>query len=186
MKPFRVAAIQTRPVFGDVLGNAQRAFALSRCTQPWVLWLDADERLDDEAVREVRRAATGSDSGPVQYTIARATWFLGRRIRFCGWQGERIVRLFRRERARFDQAEVHESVHVEGPPAASLGRPTCPRPFPWPKFARAFAASNAPCSSSSISAFLFQMQVIWAAFSASVMRPSRSATRSSIASEESL
>ena len=100
--------------------GAQRAFALSRCTQPWVLWLDADERLDDEAAREVRRATATGDGGPVQYSLARATWFLGRRIRFCGWQGERIVRLFRRERARFDQAEVHEIVHVEGSPSVPL------------------------------------------------------------------
>ncbi len=100
--------------------GAQRAFALSRCTQPWVLWLDADERLDAEAITAVRRAATATADGPVQYSIARATWFLGRRIRFCGWQGERIVRLFRRERARFDQAEVHEQVQVDGPAPALL------------------------------------------------------------------
>ena len=100
--------------------GAQRAFALSRCTQPWVLWLDADERLDDEAIRELRRAASAGDGGPVQYSLARATWFLGRRIRFCGWQGERIVRFFRRERASFDQAEVHETVHVVGPPPVPL------------------------------------------------------------------
>jgi hypothetical protein len=99
--------------------GAQRAFALSRCTQPWVLWLDADERLDAAAVHAIRRAAAGAD-GAVQYTLARATWFLGRRIRYCGWQGERIVRLFRRERARFDAAEVHETVHVEGGPPAPL------------------------------------------------------------------
>lgn len=100
--------------------GAQRAFALSRCSQPWVLWLDADERLDADAVAAVRRAVSATTDQTPQYAIARATWFLGRRIRFCGWQGERIVRLFRRDRARFDQAEVHEQVHVDGPPPASL------------------------------------------------------------------
>ncbi len=33
-RPFRVAAIQTRPVFGDVLGNAHRAFALADRVAP--------------------------------------------------------------------------------------------------------------------------------------------------------
>ncbi len=98
----------------------QRAHALSLCTQAWVLWLDADERLDAAAVAAVRRAASAEGPGPVQYSMARATWFLGRRIRYCGWQGERIVRFFRRDRARFDLAEVHETVHLEGPPAAPL------------------------------------------------------------------
>lgn len=94
----------------------QRGFALSRCTQDWVLWLDADERLDAAAVASVRRAteAARPESGPTHHAIARVTWFLGRRIRFCGWQGEAIVRLFRRERARFDLAPVHETVAVDG------------------------------------------------------------------------
>jgi hypothetical protein len=93
--------------------GAQRAFALGCCTQPWVLWLDADERLDAEAVAALR-TVVGREGGPTHHRIARATWFLGRRIRFCGWQGERIVRLFRRERASFDAAEVHEQVRVTG------------------------------------------------------------------------
>ena len=100
--------------------GAQRAYALSCCSQPWVLWLDADERLDADAVLALRHAAAESPGGPVQYALARATWFLGRRIRFCGWQGERIVRFFRRDRARFDDAEVHETVHVNGPPPVKL------------------------------------------------------------------
>jgi len=100
--------------------GAQRARALWLCSQPWVLWLDADERLDPVAETEIRRVAAGRLGEAVQYSLARATWFLGRRIRFCGWQGERIVRFFRRDRARFDDAEVHETVHVDGPAPAAL------------------------------------------------------------------
>ena len=118
--------------------GAQRAHALSRCTQPWVLWLDADERLDADAIAAVRRAVEpgpegllnspgptgpegpGSSNAPTHYSLARATWFLGRRIRWCGWQGERIVRLFRRDRARFDEAQVHERVLVDGPMGSPL------------------------------------------------------------------
>jgi (heptosyl)LPS beta-1,4-glucosyltransferase len=91
----------------------QRAFALARCGEPWVLWLDADERLDAAAVAAVRRAASATGAA-THHRLARATWFLGRRIRFCGWQRESIVRLFRKDRARFDDAEVHEQVRVEG------------------------------------------------------------------------
>ena len=92
----------------------QRAFALAQCTQDWVLWLDADERLDGAAAASVRRVAGAEDAAATHYRLARATWFLGRRIHFCGWQGESIVRLFRRENARFDAAAVHETVHVTG------------------------------------------------------------------------
>jgi len=94
--------------------GAQRAFALAQCREEWVLWLDADERLDAAASASVRRVAADAVTGPTHYRLARATWFLGRRIRFCGWQGETVVRLFRRTLARFDDRAVHETVRVEG------------------------------------------------------------------------
>jgi (heptosyl)LPS beta-1,4-glucosyltransferase len=96
----------------------QRAFALARCTQPWVLWLDADERLDATALAALEHVVTadpearGTTAG---YAWLRHTWFLGRRIRHCGWRGERVTRLFRRTIARFDDAVVHERVHLDGP-----------------------------------------------------------------------
>jgi len=91
----------------------QRAFGLARVTEPWVLWLDADERLDAQAEAAVREAVrNGAAAG---YRIGRATWFLGRRIRHCGWRGEKVLRLFRREAASFDDAPVHERVRVSGP-----------------------------------------------------------------------
>jgi hypothetical protein len=98
----------------------QRSFALAHCTQPWVLWIDADERLDAAAVAGLARAVAAGEAGPTHHRILRATWFLGRRIRFCGWQDERLVRLFRRDVASFDDAEVHEQVHVRGPGPGTL------------------------------------------------------------------
>jgi len=116
----------------------QRAFGLAHATQPWVLWLDADERLDPRAVAAVREAVTGGTARPATaegsgaargdrpgaasgYRIERVTWFLGRRIRYCGWRGERILRLFRRDAASFDDAPVHEQVRVAGPVADLAG-----------------------------------------------------------------
>lgn len=92
--------------------GAQRQFALAQCREPWVLWIDADEQLDDVAVRGVADAlAHGTHAG---WRLHRRTWFLGRRIDHCGWSGERVLRLFRRDAARFDDAAVHEQVHVDG------------------------------------------------------------------------
>lgn len=91
----------------------QRRFALAQCREEWVLWIDPDERLDEPALRSIRAAVRGE--GRAGYRIARHGWFLGRRIRHCGWGGERVLRLFRRAAARFDDAPVHEQVEVTGP-----------------------------------------------------------------------
>jgi hypothetical protein len=99
----------------------QRAFALAQCREAWVLWIDTDERLPADAAEVFARAL--ADPAVAGYTLGRAGYFLGRRIRHCGWGGERVLRLFRRERARFDDAPVHETVHVAGtirPLAVSL------------------------------------------------------------------
>jgi hypothetical protein len=93
----------------------QRAAALAACTQEWVLWIDADERLDARAVEAIVAATDPARAGsPTHFRIERAGWFLGRRIRWCGWRGEWLTRLFRREAARFDDAPVHERVTVGG------------------------------------------------------------------------
>jgi hypothetical protein len=87
--------------------GAQRQFALGQCREPWVLWLDADERLGAEAEEALRAALAGNARA---YALLRRGWFLGKRIRGCGWQDEWIVRLFRRDNARFDDAVVHEKL----------------------------------------------------------------------------
>ncbi|MBI5168879.1 MAG: glycosyltransferase family 2 protein [Candidatus Eisenbacteria bacterium] len=97
----------------------QRRFALARCTQPYVLWIDADERLRPGAEEALRAACA---SGGASFTLLRETRFLGRRIRFCGWQRERIVRVFAREAFGFDDAPVHERLVPAGggaPPSAA-------------------------------------------------------------------
>lgn len=93
--------------------GAQRAFALEQCREPWVLWIDADERLDRSGLTAIRAAVMRGDAAG--FRLKRRTWFLGRPIRFCGWRNERVLRLFRRDGARFDASLVHEEVHVEGP-----------------------------------------------------------------------
>ena len=95
--------------------GAQRRFALERCTQPWVLWIDADERLDPAARRSLAAAVRAGDAGAEGYTIERVSFLLGGRIRFCGWRDERLLRFFRRERGAFDDALVHESLALQGP-----------------------------------------------------------------------
>ncbi len=102
--------------------GAQRRFVLERCTEPWVLWLDADERLDGTAVAAIRNVLAGPEPAESAFTIERRGHFLGRPIRFCGWQGERVTRLFRRARARFEDARVHERVRIEGPVGRLPGR----------------------------------------------------------------
>ena len=56
----------------------QRQFALAQCREPWVLWIDADERLDAGGGASARRARSRR-GGAAGYRCAARTWFLGGR-----------------------------------------------------------------------------------------------------------
>ena len=94
--------------------GAQRQFALDQCTQDWVLWIDADERLTPGSVRTVSRVAREEAAQGRVVLARRTTRFLGRRIRWWGWGVAGLPRLSARLGAHFDGAPVHERVIAPG------------------------------------------------------------------------
>jgi glycosyltransferase involved in cell wall biosynthesis len=82
------------------------AIPQARCE--WVLVLDADERITPELAKEIK-ALLASDPKQDSYDIRRITFFLGKRIRFSGYQNDCVRRLFRRDECRYeDGRSVHE------------------------------------------------------------------------------
>lgn len=98
----------------------QKNWALPQLLHDWVLCLDADERVTPELAADIPRAlaAAGETRG---FLLPRRNTFLGREIRGCGWQHDRVLRLFDRRHARFDDRRVHESVQVNGATARLAG-----------------------------------------------------------------
>ena len=94
--------------------GATRNLALARCTGDWVLWLDADERVTPELSAEIQRIVQTDEKGIAAYSVARRAYFLGRWIKHCGWYPSRVTRLFRREKGRFTENNVHEQLRVDG------------------------------------------------------------------------
>ncbi len=74
-----------------------------------ILSLDADEQITLDLQREIQKL-TQEDFSKYIFRIKRNSFYLGRRIRFCGWQNDRPVKLFDRKFARFNEKTVHESV----------------------------------------------------------------------------
>jgi glycosyltransferase involved in cell wall biosynthesis len=106
------ALVETRPWTGFV--NARR-YALGRVTTAWALMLDADELLDP-VLRDAILAApgdpsTGSGRAVAGYTLRRVTMLCGRPVHAAGWSNERLLRLFRTDRARVAANEVGADLH---------------------------------------------------------------------------
>lgn len=93
---------------------AQKNWAIPQAAHPWVMVLDADERITPELREEIRAflAAPGRDKG---MRIFRRNHFCGKPIRYCGWQDDSVLRLFPRDEGRYQDREVHADVMLEGP-----------------------------------------------------------------------
>ncbi len=97
-------------------GYAQQknwALANTGIDTPWVLLLDADEFLTEEARAAICRAL---EAPPVSgYWLPRRYVFLGRELRFSWWYPDYQLRLIRAGRAEFEPRSVHEHLVVDGP-----------------------------------------------------------------------
>ena len=98
----------------------QKNFGVERATGDWILSLDADEEVSPELRRSIE--AVLDTGGPADgFRAARQNIFWGRWVRhgrlYPDWQ----VRLFRRDRGRFVERDVHESVEVSGAVATLAG-----------------------------------------------------------------
>jgi glycosyltransferase involved in cell wall biosynthesis len=79
---------------------------------PWILILDADERVPPE-LREEFAAVVSSQAPKAAYAMRFRFVFYGRWIKHC-WHSTWIIRLFQRGKARYEARDVHEHMVVEG------------------------------------------------------------------------
>ncbi len=92
----------------------QKNFALSKCSEPWVLVLDADERVSPvlrDSIEGFFRDGCGRCEGA---SFARKVWFMGRWIRHGDWYPDVKVRLGLREKSRFSGDAGHDRMEVAG------------------------------------------------------------------------
>ncbi len=113
----------------------QKNLALSKATCNWVLSLDADEWLSDEAAQNiiailnnqpptVSQASLPDRLGSLSYNaenpeicgykFTRRNLFLGRKLKSFNYWPDRILRLCKRESAYFTPDEVHETMRCKG------------------------------------------------------------------------
>jgi len=93
-------------------GGNQKNWIIPQAKYEWVLIFDADERCPP-ALRAEIEAALG-DPQCEAYTIKRDLWFFGRRVRYSGFQNDRVVRLFKRDEGRYKDVRVHDRVFTRG------------------------------------------------------------------------
>lgn len=104
----KVSVTPDWPGFG-----AQKNRALDLAKQEWVLSLDADEWVTPELRDEIQSVIKKTGAAPA-LRIPRLSSFCGTYLKHGGWWPDHVLRLFRRDHARFSDDLVHERVIVNG------------------------------------------------------------------------
>ncbi|OHV08940.1 glycosyltransferase family 2 protein [Kushneria phosphatilytica] len=108
----RARAMGARVIHQPYLGDGlQKNVGPRHAAHRWVLSLDADERLTEQAVSVIRALVLAED-GPDGYALRRRNFIGSRWVRACGWYPDYCIRLFDRDRTAFSETRQHASVQA--------------------------------------------------------------------------
>jgi glycosyltransferase involved in cell wall biosynthesis len=91
----------------------QYQYAADLTTRDWIMFVDADEEIPPELAEEMRRELKGKAKDLDGYFVYRRTYYLGRWIRYGGWYPDGEIRLYRREKGRWEGG-LHAKLVVDG------------------------------------------------------------------------
>lgn len=80
----------------------------------WILILEADQRVSDGLRREIARVVTDASERHAGFYLRRRQIFRGKPIRFGGYGGKRLLKLFRKGAGELDPVEQDTRVYVRG------------------------------------------------------------------------
>lgn len=108
------ARVISQPWLGFV---GQKNFAIEQAAHSWIFSIDADEEVSPGLSEEVEALKSGAKSAVPRwagFSMPRCVLYEGRWIRHGDWYPDRLVRLFRKQGARFVGGKVHERLELSG------------------------------------------------------------------------
>lgn len=92
--------------------SAQKNFALSKAKNDWIVFFDLDEEIT-MAISEEIVDLYNSRSNIVAYKVKRYIIFMGKKIRYSGFQTDYVIRFFNKNHCSYKNL-VHETLEVRG------------------------------------------------------------------------
>jgi len=91
----------------------QYQHAADLTTHPWVMFIDADEEISQELAEEIQCVVKEGEKSFDGFIIYRRTYYLGRWIRHGAWYPDYEIRLYCREKGRWEGG-LHAKIVVDG------------------------------------------------------------------------
>ncbi len=93
--------------------SSQKKYAISKAKYEWIYILDADERVPAKLRIEILKAME-SPADIVGFYVYRTFYFLKKKINYGGWQSDKVIRLFRKDKCEYNDNLVHETINFQG------------------------------------------------------------------------
>ncbi len=93
--------------------SSQKNFALEQASHEWILFFDLDEVISNELANEIQ-AKISSKTDVSAFKVKRNFYFMGKHIRFSGFQNDAVVRVFKKSDCTYGDNLVHETLEVNG------------------------------------------------------------------------
>lgn len=101
------AKVIVQPYLGD---GAQKAFGVQYATNDWILSIDADERLDTDAIEEIKKLNL-EDTSYDAFSFARKTFIGKAYIKL--WYPDRVTRLYNKTKCGYSTIGGHAKVETK-------------------------------------------------------------------------
>lgn len=93
---------------------SQKNWTIPQASHEWIFLLDADERVEEGLKKEVQGILSQSNETHQAFWIKRRNFFMGKEVKYSGWQGDKVIRLFKRDQCRYEEKRVHAEVICDG------------------------------------------------------------------------
>lgn len=91
----------------------QRNFAIEQAKNDWIVFFDLDEVISQKLSKEIQKSIENKIS-KTAFFVKRNYFFMGKKIKFGGWQSDKAIRLFNKNHCKYNGNLVHEEVRTNG------------------------------------------------------------------------
>lgn len=93
---------------------SQKNWTIPQAQHEWIFLLDADERVEESLRDEMKSILLNSKNTHSAFWIKRRNFFMNSEIKYSGWQGDKVIRLFKRDDCKYEDKSVHAEVICNG------------------------------------------------------------------------
>ncbi|MCK5220777.1 MAG: glycosyltransferase family 2 protein [Candidatus Aminicenantes bacterium] len=87
-------------------------WAIPQATHDWILIIDSDERVSPELAAEISETLEKNTPEYDGYFINRRNYLFGKLVKRSGWGTDYVLRLFKRDMAKYKEMRVHSEIVI--------------------------------------------------------------------------